>query len=46
MCKNGKQQDKTKEQKHENRNSYEFSDVLLSVILVILIIGVLSYFTG
>ena len=36
----------TEEQKHENRNSYEFSDVLLSVILVILIIGVLSYFTG
>ena len=36
----------TEEQKDENRNSYEFSDVLLSVILVILIIGVLSYFTG
>tara|TARA_B100000900_G_scaffold60071_2_gene45520 strand:+ start:389 stop:2008 length:1620 start_codon:yes stop_codon:yes gene_type:complete len=36
----------TDEQKNENKNSYEFSDVLLSVILVILIIGVLSYFTG
>ena len=36
----------TEDQKHENKNSYEFSDVLLSVILVILIIGVLSYFTG
>ena len=36
----------TGEQKNENKNSYEFSDVLLSVILVILIIGVLSYFTG
>ena len=36
----------TEEQKHENKNSYELSDIFLSIILVILIIGVLSYFTG
>ena len=36
----------TKEQKLENKNSYETIDVILSVILVVLIIGVLGYFTG
>ena len=36
----------TEKQKLENKNSYEKADVLLSIILVILIIGVLSYFTG
>ena len=36
----------TEEQRHENKNSYELSDIFLSIILVILIIGVLSYFTG
>ena len=36
----------TEEQKHENKNSYELSDIFLSIILVMLIIGVLSYFTG
>ena len=36
----------TEEQKHENKNSYELSDIFLSIILVILIVGVLSYFTG
>ena len=36
----------TKEQRLENKNSYETIDIVLSVILVILIIGVLSYFTG
>ena len=36
----------TNEQKIENKNSYDTIDIVLSVILVILIIGVLSYFTG
>ena len=36
----------TKEQKLENNNSYETIDVILSVILVVLIIGLLGYFTG
>ena len=36
----------TDEQRIENRNSYDTIDIVLSVILVVLIIGVLSYFTG
>ena len=36
----------TDEQKIENKNSYDTIDIVLSVILVVLIIGVLSYFTG
>lgn len=36
----------TQEQKQENSNSYDKIDVILSIILVILVIGVLSYFTG
>ena len=36
----------TQEQKQENRKSYDKIDVILSIILVILVIGVLSYFTG
>jgi len=36
----------TKEQKLENKNSYEKIDVVLSIILVVIIIGILSYFTG
>ena len=35
----------TDKQKNENKNSYDTLDVILSVILVILVIGVLSYFT-
>ena len=36
----------TDEQRIENKNSYDTIDIVLSVILVVLIIGVLSYFTG
>lgn len=36
----------TDEQKQENKHSYNTIDVVLSVILVVLVIGVLSYFTG
>jgi len=36
----------TEKQKLENRNSYDKIDVILSIILVILVIGVLTYFTG
>lgn len=36
----------TDEQRIENKNSYDAIDIVLSVILVVLIIGVLSYFTG
>jgi len=36
----------TPEQKQENKKSYDTIDLILSVILVILVIGVLSYFTG
>ena len=36
----------TAEQKLENKNSYETIDVILSVTLVIIVIAILSYFTG
>ena len=36
----------TTNQKLENKNSYDKIDIILSVILVIIIIGILSYFTG
>ncbi|TYA74380.1 sodium:solute symporter [Seonamhaeicola marinus] len=36
----------TEEQKEENKGSYDTIDIVLSIILVILVIGVLSYFTG
>ena len=36
----------TAEQKLENKNSYETIDVILSVSLVIIVIAILSYFTG
>ena len=36
----------TNEQRTENKNSYDTIDIVLSIILVVLIIGVLSYFTG
>ena len=36
----------TKEQRLENKNSYETIDVILSVTLVIIVIAILSYFTG
>jgi len=36
----------TKEQKSENKNSYETIDVILSVSLVIIVVAILSYFTG
>jgi len=36
----------TKSQKQDNDNSYDTIDVVLSVLLVIIVIGVLSYFTG
>jgi SSS family solute:Na+ symporter len=35
----------TDEQKEANKNSYDTIDVILSVLLVIIVIGVLSYFT-
>ena len=36
----------TKEQRLENKNSYETIDVILSVNLVIIVVAILSYFTG
>ena len=36
----------TKKQKLENKNSYETIDVILSVILVIIVVAILSYFTS
>ena len=36
----------TEEQKLENKNSYETIDVILSVSLVIIVVAILSYFTG
>lgn len=36
----------TNSQKQDNDNSYDTIDVVLSVLLVIIVIGVLSYFTG
>ena len=36
----------TKEQRLENKNSYETIDVILSVTLVIIVVAILSYFTG
>ncbi len=36
----------TKEQKLENKNSYEKVDLVLSVILVIIVVAILNYFTG
>ena len=36
----------TKEQKLENKNSYEKVDLILSVILVIIVVAILNYFTG
>ena len=36
----------TKEQRLEIKNSYETIDVILSVTLVIIVIAILSYFTG
>ena len=36
----------TKKQKLENKNSYETIDVILSVSLIIIVVAILSYFTG
>ena len=36
----------TKEQRLENKNSYETIDVILSVSLVIIVVAILSYFTA
>ena len=36
----------TKEQRLENKKSYETIDVILSVSLVIIVVAILSYFTG
>ncbi len=36
----------TKEQRLENKNSYEKIDLILSVILVIIVVVILNYFTG
>ena len=36
----------TAEQKAENKNSYTWVDIAVSVLLVLVVIGVLSYFTG
>ena len=36
----------TKEQKLENKNSYEKVDLILSVILVIIVVVILNYFAG
>ena len=36
----------TTEQKLENKNSYETIDIILSVSLVIIVVAILSYFTG
>jgi SSS family solute:Na+ symporter len=35
----------TEEQKAANKNSYDTIDVILSVLLVVIVIGILSYFT-
>ena len=36
----------TKEQKRENKDSFTWMDVVLSALLVVVVIAVLSYFTG
>ncbi|MDA9026445.1 sodium:solute symporter [Flavobacteriaceae bacterium] len=36
----------SEKQKLDNKNSYDRIDVVLSVLLVLLVIGILSYFTG
>lgn len=36
----------TQKQKLENKNSYEKIDLILSVILVIIVVAILNYFTG
>ena len=36
----------TKEQKLENKNSYEKVDLILSVILVIIVVAILNFFSG
>ena len=36
----------TKEQRLENKNSYETIDVILSVTLIIIVVVILNYFTG
>ena len=36
----------SEKQKLDNKNSYDIIDVVLSVLLVLLVIGILSYFTG
>ncbi|MDB2491128.1 sodium:solute symporter [Flavobacteriaceae bacterium] len=35
----------TEEQKAEHQNSYDTIDILLSIVLIILVIGILAYFT-
>jgi SSS family solute:Na+ symporter len=35
----------TEEQKAEHKNSYDIIDILLSIVLIILVIGILAYFT-
>ena len=35
----------TEEQKVEHKNSYDTIDILLSIVLIILVIGILAYFT-
>ncbi len=35
----------TEEQKAEHKNSYDTIDILLSIVLIILVIGILAYFT-
>jgi SSS family solute:Na+ symporter len=35
----------TEEQKAEHKNSYDRIDILLSIVLIILVIGILAYFT-
>ena len=36
----------SREQKIENNESYDLVDLILSILLVIIVIGILSYFTG
>ena len=36
----------TKEQKEANQNSYSMLDIAASILLVIIVVGILSYFTG
>ena len=36
----------TDQQKQDQRSSYDKVDVFLSILLVILVIGILCYFTG